>query len=48
MAVALQHKTASEIQVREVMSRNLFICNPDNDSLFTSVAAESTNRLELI
>ena len=31
MAVALQHKTASEIQVQEVMSRHLFTCNPEND-----------------
>ena len=31
MAVALQHKTASEIQVQEVMSRQLFTCHPEND-----------------
>lgn len=31
MAVALQHKAASEIQVQEVMSRNLFTCQPEND-----------------
>jgi len=31
MAVALQHKAASEIQVQEVMSRQLFTCQPEND-----------------
>jgi len=31
MAVALQHKTASEIQVQEIMSRHLFTCQPDSD-----------------
>jgi len=31
MAVALQHKPASEIQVQEVMSRHLFTCQPEND-----------------
>ena len=31
MAVALQHKAASEIQVQEIMSRHLFTCQPDND-----------------
>lgn len=31
MAVALQHKAASEIQVHEVMSRHLFTCQPEND-----------------
>lgn len=31
MAVALQHKAASEIQVQEIMSRNLFTCQPEND-----------------
>ena len=31
MAVALQHKAASEIQVQEIMGRHLFTCQPDND-----------------
>jgi CBS domain-containing protein len=31
MAVALQHKPASEIQVQEVMSRHLFTCQPESD-----------------
>jgi CBS domain-containing protein len=31
MAVALQHKAASDIQVREVMGSNLFTCQPDSD-----------------
>ena len=31
MAVALQHKAASEIQVQEIMSRHLFTCQPDSD-----------------
>ena len=31
MAVALQHKPASGIQVQEVMSRHLFTCQPEND-----------------
>ena len=31
MAVALQHKAASEIQVQEIMSSHLFTCQPDND-----------------
>ena len=31
MAVALQHKPASEIQVQEIMSRHLFTCQPEND-----------------
>ena len=31
MAVALQHKPASEIRVQEVMSRHLFTCQPEND-----------------
>ena len=31
MAVALQHKPASEIQVQEVMGRHLFTCQPESD-----------------
>ena len=31
MAVALQHKPASEIQVQEVMSHHLFTCQPESD-----------------
>jgi len=31
MAVALQHKSAGEIQVQEVMSRHLFTCQPESD-----------------
>lgn len=31
MAVALKHKSASEIQVQEVMSRDLFTCEPESD-----------------
>ncbi|MBW1789223.1 MAG: CBS domain-containing protein [Deltaproteobacteria bacterium] len=31
MAVALQHKSASEIQVQEVMSSHLFTCQPESD-----------------
>ncbi len=31
MAVALQHKAASEIEVQEIMSRQLFTCQPEND-----------------
>jgi CBS domain-containing protein len=31
MAVALQHKPASEIQVQDVMSRHLFTCQPESD-----------------
>ena len=31
MAVALQHKAASDIQVQEIMGRHLFTCQPDND-----------------
>lgn len=31
MAVALQHKSASQIQVHEVMSRHLFTCQPESD-----------------
>ena len=31
MAVALQHKAASEIHVHEVMSRHLFTCQRDSD-----------------
>ena len=31
MAVPLQHKPASEIQVQEVMSRHLFTCQPESD-----------------
>ncbi len=31
MAVALQHKPASEIQVQEVMSRHLFTCQSESD-----------------
>ena len=31
MAVALQHKAASEIQVQEIMSRQLFTCQPESD-----------------
>lgn len=33
MAVALKHKSASEIQVAEVMSRQLFTCQAENDIL---------------
>lgn len=31
MAVAFQHKLASEIKVRETMSRRLFTCHPESD-----------------
>jgi len=31
MAVALQHKPASEIQVQQVMSRHLFTCQPESN-----------------
>jgi CBS domain-containing protein len=31
MAVALQHKAASEIKVQEIMSRQLFTCQPESD-----------------
>jgi len=50
MAVALQHKTASEIQVREVMSRNLFICNPDNDIMnaLKTMSFQRVRRLPVI
>ena len=50
MAVALQHKTASEIQVRVVMSRNLFICNPDNDIMnaLKTMSFQRVRRLPVI
>jgi CBS domain-containing protein len=31
MAVALQHQPASDIQVQEAMSRQLFTCQPESD-----------------
>jgi CBS domain-containing protein len=31
MAVALQHKPASEIEVQQVMARHLFTCQPESD-----------------
>jgi len=50
MAVALQHKTASDIQVQEVMSRNLFICNPENDIMnaLKTMSFQQVRRLPVI
>ena len=31
MAVALQHKSPGEIQVQEIMSQQLYTCEPDSD-----------------
>jgi signal-transduction protein with cAMP-binding, CBS, and nucleotidyltransferase domain len=50
MAVALQHKTASEIQVQEVMSRQLFTCHPENDIMnaLKTMSFQKVRRLPVI
>ena len=50
MAVALQHKTASEIQVQEVMSRHLFTCHPENDIMnaLKTMSFQKVRRLPVI
>ena len=50
MAVALQHKTASEIQVQEIMSRHLFTCQPDSDIMnaLKTMSFQKVRRLPVI
>jgi CBS domain-containing protein len=47
MAVAFQHKTPGDIMVRDVMSRHLFTCQPDNDimSALKTMSFEKVRRL---
>jgi CBS domain-containing protein len=47
MAVALQHRAAIDIQVQEVMSRQLFTCEPESDimSALKTMSFQKVRRL---
>jgi len=49
MAVALQHKTASEISVKDCMSGKLFCCEPEHDirKAMKTMAKQKVKRLPI-